>query len=150
MAHFAKLDGNNLVTQVIVVSDSDTSDSEGTEYESIGVAHCQKTFGGDTVWKKTSYNAYNGTGYRGNYAGIGMTFMSDVATLGVAKTDVFIDTQPYASWSIGVGTAVWYPPANPGAAPALTDAQKAAHKSYIWNDSNYQSNPSTAWVLTDP
>ena len=150
MAHFAKLDGNNLVTQVIVVSDSDTSDSEGTEYESIGVAHCQKTFGGDTVWKKTSYNAYNGTGYRGNYAGIGMTFMSDVATLGVAKTDVFIDTQPHLSWTVGVNTATWYPPANPGSDPALTDSEKTAMKYYAWNESNYQSNPSTAWVLTDP
>jgi hypothetical protein len=38
MAHFAQLDGNNVVTQVIVVSNDDTSDSGGVETESIGVA----------------------------------------------------------------------------------------------------------------
>ena len=42
MSHFAQLDENNVVTQVIVVSNDDTSDSNGTETESIGVAFCQK------------------------------------------------------------------------------------------------------------
>ena len=48
MAHFAQLDGNNLVTQVIVVSNDDTSDSGGVETESIGVAFCQKLLGAST------------------------------------------------------------------------------------------------------
>ena len=93
MAHFAKLDSDNLVTQVIVVSDSDTSTDAGVEAESIGVAFCQKLTGIDTIWKQTSYNA-NGNGFRGNYAGIGATYMTDVETLGVAKTDIFISQQP--------------------------------------------------------
>ena len=76
--------------------------------------------------------------------------MSNVATLGVGSTDIFIDQQPYASWTVGVGTAAWYPPANPGDAPALTNAEIAAGKYYVWNESNYQSNPATAWVLTTP
>ena len=37
MAHFAQLDSNNVVTQVIVVGNDDTSDNNGTEVESIGV-----------------------------------------------------------------------------------------------------------------
>ena len=146
MAHFAQLDGNNLVTQVIVVSNDDTSDSGGVETESIGVAFCQKLLGASTNWKQTSYNST----IRGNYAGIGYTYMSNVATLGVGSTDVFISQQPYASWTVGVGTATWYPPANPGDAPALTDAEKAANKYYVWNESNYAADPSTAWVLTTP
>ena len=146
MAHFAQLDGNNLVTQVIVVSNDDTSDSGGVETESIGVAFCQKLLGASTNWKQTSYNST----IRGNYAGIGYTYMSNVATLGVGSTDVFISQQPYASWTVGVGTATWYPPANPGDAPALTDAEKAANKYYVWNESNYQADPATAWVLTTP
>ena len=146
MAHFAQLDGNNLVTQVIVVSNDDTSDSGGVETESIGVAFCQKLLGASTNWKQTSYNG----NMRGNYAGIGYTYMSNVATLGVGSTDIFISPQPYASWTVGVGTATWYPPANPGAAPALTDAEKAANKYYVWNESNYQADPATAWVLTTP
>ena len=76
MAHFAQLDDNNVVTQVIVVSNDDTSDSNGTETESIGVAFCQKLLGADTNWKQTSYNG----NMRGNYAGIGYTYMSNVAT----------------------------------------------------------------------
>ena len=146
MAHFAQLDGNNLVTQVIVVSNDDTSDSGGVETESIGVAFCQKLLGASTNWKQTSYNST----IRGNYAGIGYTYMSNVATLGVGSTDIFISPKPYASWTVGVGTATWYPPANPGDAPALTDDEKAANKYYVWNESNYAADPATAWVLTTP
>ena len=146
MAHFAQLDGDNIVTQVIVVSNDDTSDSGGVETESIGVAFCQKLLGASTNWKQTSYNA----NMRGNYAGIGYTYMSNVATLGVGSTDIFISPKPYASWTVGVGTATWYPPANPGDAPALTDAEVAANKYYVWNESNYDADPATAWVLTTP
>ena len=146
MAHFAKLDANGIVEQVIVVSNDDTSDSNGVEVESIGVAFCQKLLGAETNWKQTSYNS----NMRGNYAGIGYTYMTNVATLGVGSTDIFISTQPYASWTIGVGTATWYPPTNPGAAPALTSDEQAAGKYYVWNESNYQSDPTTAWVLTTP
>ena len=146
MAHFAQLDGDNIVTQVIVVSNDDTSDSGGVETESIGVAFCQKLLGASTNWKQTSYNG----NMRGNYAGIGYTYMSNVATLGVGSTDIFISPQPHDSWAVGVGTATWYPPANPGDAPALTDAEKAANKYYVWNESNYDADPATAWVLTTP
>ena len=146
MAHFAKLDANGIVEQVIVVGDSDTADSSGAETEAIGVAFCQKLVGAGTIWKQTSYNG----NMRGNYAGIGMTYITNVATLGVGSTDIFISQQPYPSWTVGVGTAEWYPPANPGEAPALTTAEANAMKFYTWNESNYQSDPSTAWVLTTP
>ena len=150
MAHFAKLNANNIVEQVIVVGNNDIKDNSGTETEAIGVAFCQKLVGAGTNWKQTSYNAGAGTGFRGNYAGIGFTYMSNVATLGVASTDIFIRQQPYPSWSIGVGTATWYPPTPPGDAPALSESDRTAGKYYEWNESNYQSNPATAWVLTTP
>ena len=146
MAHFAKLDANNLVTQVIVVANEDTADSSNVETESIGVAFCQKLMGASTNWKQTSYN----NSFRGNYAGIGYTYISNVATLGVGSTDIFINQQPHDSWAVGVGTAQWYPPSNPGDAPALTADEQAARKYYVWNESNYNTNPATAWVLTTP
>ena len=146
MAHFAKLDANGIVEQVIVVANEDTTDSAGTETEAIGAAFCQKIVGGGTNWKQTSYNG----NMRGNYAGIGHTYMTGVRTLGVASTDVFIAQQDYPSWTVGINTAQWYPPDNPGLAPALTTAEENAGKYYVWNESNYQSNPSTAWVLTTP
>ena len=146
MAHFAKLDANNVVEQVIVVANEDTADSSGVETESIGVAFCQKLLGASTNWKQTSYN----NSFRGNYAGIGYTYMSNVATLGVGSTDIFISQQPHDSWSVGVGTAQWYPPSNPGDAPALTADELAARKFYVWNETNYKADPATAWVLTTP
>ncbi len=143
MAHFAQLDENNVVTQVIVVSNDDTSDSNGVETESIGVAFCQKLLGADTNWKQTSYNG----NMRGNYAGIGYTYMENVATLGVASTDIFISQQPYASWTISTSAAQWEAPLT---VPTLTDDQIAAGSYYVWNESNYQSDPAKAWVLTTP
>ena len=143
MAHFAKLDSNNVVTQVIVVSNDDTSDSNGVEVESIGVAFCQKLLGAETNWKQTSYN----NNMRGNYAGIGYTYMTNVATLGVGSTDIFIGQQPYASWTIGVGTATWYPPL---IEPTLTDDQLAAGSYYSWDESAYQADNTTGWVLNTP
>ena len=145
MAHFAQLDSNNVVTQVIVVSNDDTSDSNGVETESIGVAFCQKLLGADTNWKQTSYNGNS----RGNYAGIGYTYMENVATLGVGSTDIFISQQPHASWTISTSAARWEAPITQ---PTLTDEQRAAGSYYTWDESAYQadtSDPKTAgWTLT--
>ena len=143
MAHFAQLDENNVVTQVIVVSNDDTSDSNGVETESIGVAFCQKLLGADTNWKQTSYN----NNMRGNYAGIGMTYMSNVATLGVGATDVFIQQQPHASWTISTTAAQWEAPIT---RPTLTDDQIAAGSYYAWNESAYQADNTQGWTLTTP
>ena len=147
MAHFAQLDSDNVVTQVIVVGNDDTSDSNGVETESIGVAFCQKLLGAETNWKQTSYNA----NMRGNYAGIGYTYMENVATLGVGSTDIFIAPQPHASWTISTTEARWEAPITQ---PTLTDEQVAAMSYYSWDESAYQadtSDPKTAgWVLNTP
>ena len=144
MAHFAQLDDNNVVTQVIVVGNSDTSDVNGVESESIGVAFCQSLLGAETNWKQTSYNS----NMRGNYAGIGMKYMTGVATLGVGSTDVFISEQPHASWTISTTEARWVSPL--GDAPTLTDEQIAAGSYYTWDESAYQADNSTGWTLTTP
>ena len=143
MAHFAKLDSNNVVTQVIVVSNDDTSDSNGVETESIGVAFCQKLLGADTNWKQTSYN----NNIRGNYAGIGYTFMSNVATLGVGATDVFMPQQPHASWTISTTEARWEAPITE---PTLTEEQRTAGSYYTWDESAYQADNTQGWTLTTP
>ena len=144
MAHFAQLDDNNVVTQVIVVGNSDTADVNGVESENIGVAFCQSLLGADTNWKQTSYNG----NMRGNYAGIGMKYMTGVATLGVGSTDVFISEQPHASWTISTTEARWVSPL--GDAPALTDDQIAAGSYYTWDESAYQADNTTGWTLTTP
>jgi len=70
MAHFAQLDEDNKVLQVIVVSNDDTHNADGLEDEAIGIAFCKSLFGADTEWVQTSYNANT----RGKYAGIGDTY----------------------------------------------------------------------------
>ena len=141
MAHFAQLDDNNVVTQVIVVVNSDTADFNGVESESIGVGFCQKLFGANTKWKQTSYN----NNMRGNFAGVGMTYMENVATLGVGSTDIFIEQQPHTSWTIGVNTAQWYPPI---ARPDLSFSQVEEGYCYEWNEAAYQADNTVGWALT--
>ena len=110
MAHFAELDQNNVVLRVIVVENKDTSTPDGTEVESIGVAFCQRLFGGN--WVKTSYNA----NIRKNYAGIGYTYD--------ANRDAFIPPKPFASWVLNEDTAQWESPT-----PVPTDGKK-----YSWDE----------------
>ena len=136
MAHFAQLDGNNVVTQVIVVSNDDTSDSNGVETESIGVAFCQKLLGAETNWKQTSYN----NKMRVRYAGVGYSYNSGL--------DAFVPPQPYAHWVLDNATADWVSPI--GAAPALTDEQTAAGSYYTWDESAYAADNTKGWILTTP
>ena len=108
MAHFAQLDENNVVTQVIVVGNRDCADANGVEKESIGIAFCERLFGGN--WKQTSYNG----NIRKNYAGIGYTYD--------AARDAFIPPQPGPEWTLDEDTCQWVNPNPPeiiGGAPAM-------------------------------
>jgi hypothetical protein len=116
MAHFAELDENNVVKQVIVVANSDTADVNGVEKEHIGAAFCEKLFGG--TWKQTSYNG----NFRKNYAGIGYTYRADI--------DAFVAPQPFPSWVLNNETAHWQSPV-----PMPTDTnQDGTPKFYGWNE----------------
>ena len=96
MAHFAQLNAENLVTQVIVVANQDTADQDGVENEAIGIEFCTNLLGG--TWKQTSYNA----NIRKNYAGVGYKYD--------ATLDAFIPPQPYASWVLDQDKAQWKAP----------------------------------------
>jgi len=87
MAHFAKLDDNNIVLAVHALDNHVTADSEGVEDENIGVAYLTKIHK-HSNWKQTSYN----DNFRKQYAGIGYTY--DTAK------DKFIKPQPFPSWSL--------------------------------------------------
>lgn len=84
MAHYAFLDENNVVTEVIVGRNEDEVVDGVSDWE----AH-YGAFRGQ-VCKRTSYNATNG--YRKQFAGIGFTY--DEAA------DQFVAPQPFASWSL--------------------------------------------------
>lgn len=98
MAHFAKI-VNGVVTQVVVISNKDTSDAQGVEKEHIGAAYCERLFGGE--WKQTSYNAK----FRKHYAGIGYAYN--------AALDAFVPPQPRGEWTLDPETAQWVAPLDP-------------------------------------
>jgi len=129
MAHFCKLDENNVVTQVIVVDNKDITDPfTGQEDEILGVAFCKKLLGGN--WVQTSYN----NNLRVRYAGIGYSYNKTL--------DAFVAPKPFESWVLNTETADWESPVGP--APALTEAQTEARSSYSWDEEN------GAWELVTP
>lgn len=73
MAHFAKLDENDFVIDVIVVNNSELIDENGQESEAKGIAFLQNLLG-HQKWKQTSYSAK----FRKNYAGIGYKYLADI------------------------------------------------------------------------
>tara|TARA_R110001592_G_scaffold43570_6_gene141128 strand:- start:90 stop:455 length:366 start_codon:yes stop_codon:yes gene_type:complete len=113
MAHFAKLNSNNIVEQVIVISNNMLEDSEGNEIEQIGIDFCKTLYGSDTIWVQTSYNANT----RKQYAGVGYTYDS--------TKDKFLLPQPFNSWVLDSDDN-WQPPT-----PYPTDEQN-----YYWNEEN--------------
>jgi hypothetical protein len=116
MAHFAQLDENNVVTQVIVVHNNELLDN-GVESEAKGIEFCQTLFSG-TTWKQTSYNG----NMRKNYAGIGFTYDH--------SRDAFISPKPYASWVLNEQSCRWESPV-----PYPTDG-----KNYTWDEAT------TSWI----
>jgi hypothetical protein len=91
MAHYAFLDNNNIVTEVIVGID-ETELIEGQEPEA-----WYGEFRGQ-VCKRTSYNG----NIRKNYAGIGYSYNEDL--------DAFIAPKPFDSWVLDEDTAGWEAP----------------------------------------
>lgn len=92
MAHFAKLDESNIVTEVIVVHNNELLDN-GVESEAKGIAFCQSLFGGN--WKQTSYNG----NIRKNYAGVGFSYDE--------QRDAFIPPKPEGDWILNEDTCLW-------------------------------------------
>ena len=118
MAHFAKLDRDNVVTEVHVVNNIEMLTDNGSESEIMGIAFLIRWSGGYSNWKQTSYNGK----IRKNYAGIGYKYD--------AQRDAFIPPQPYSSWVLNEDTCLWDAPT-----PYPTDGQF-----YEWNE------PTTSWV----
>jgi hypothetical protein len=99
MAHYAFLDENNTVIEVITGKDEGV---DGIDWE-----EWYGNFRGK-ICKRTSYNTFGGahllgdTPYRKNYAGIGYTYDS--------IRDAFIPPKPYPSWILNENTCLWESP----------------------------------------
>ena len=109
MAHFAKIDDNNIVKQVVVVSnDIATTEQSGIDFLNSLYPNNNLT------WLQTSYNG----NIRKNFASINSTYDAD--------RDAFIHPQPYLSWILNETTCGWESPI-----PYPTDEH-----TYDWNEEN--------------
>ena len=133
MAHFAELNENNEVLRVIVVDNNDTSNSDGEEIELIGISFLKGLFGFDTKWKQTSYNG----NFRVRYAGVGYSYDETL--------DAFVPPKPYESWILNPTTADWEAPITQ---PELTQEQDESGYYYYWDETSYQQDNTTGWILT--
>jgi len=127
MAHFARLDANNIVTEIVVVNNDVIKDSNNTEQENLGVAFCKQLYGADTNWKQTSYNG----SFRVRYATIGGYYHE--------TSDAFLNSpQPYPSWTLDLRTHLWM---SPVPHPWSTDKKNFAFN-YEWDEESLN------WVKT--
>ena len=112
MAHFAKLDENNIVVFVTVGRDEDNGKED------------ELTARTGDVYKQTSYNTHGGvhsnggTPFRKNYAGIGYTYDSG--------RDAFIPPKPFNSWVLNESTCLWDAPV----------AMPTDDKRYTWDENS--------------
>jgi len=119
MAHYAFLNTNNIVTEIIVGKDEGEDNIDWEQHYG--------EFRGQTC-KRTSYNTHggihsnSGTPLRKNYAGIGYSYDSN--------RDAFIAPKPFESWVLNESTCLWDAPT-----PMPTDG-----KLYVWDEST------TSWV----
>jgi hypothetical protein len=114
MAHYAFLDENNVVVEVIVGKDESEEQDWEQLYSQARGLRC----------KRTSYNTLCGTHsnggvpFRYTYAGIGYLYIDEI--------DAFIAPSPFPSWIIDIENKTWKPPV-----PEPTDG-----KMYDWDEAN--------------
>lgn len=112
MAHFAKLNQNNIILQVDVVSNDVIDNLPFPDSEPLGVLFMQSIYGTDTIWKQTSYSG----SFRIRYAGINYIFDPNL--------DAFLYPKPYPSWVLNPQTYEWEAPVS-----YPTDGKK-----YVWDE----------------
>ena len=122
MAHYAILDDNNIVTQVITGKDEGLHVADWEAY--------YQNLTGKTC-KRTSYNTTGGvhvgggTPFRKNYAGIGYTYDE--------SKDAFIPPKPFISWILNEDSCTWE---SPVPAPATES-----------NEYSYWDESTTSWIV---
>ncbi len=111
MAHFAQIDENNIVKQVIVITNEDCGDLEFPESEIVG-QNFISSIGLTGTWKQTSYNS----NFRKRYAGLDDTYDE--------IRDAFLPPKPFSSWLLNEETCLWEAPIE----------RPSDGKVYTWNE----------------
>ncbi len=119
MAHYAFINSNNIVTQVIVGRDEDDLAEGVTSWEDYYGERMGQTCLRTSCNTIGNEHTGGGTPFRGNYAGIGFKYDED--------NDVFVPPQPYASWTLNA-SYLWEAPV---AYPEDGDV-------YVWNENRQE------------
>ena len=120
MAHFALLDDDNVVLNVLYVDNSIILDGDGNESEALGIAQCREGLGDPNArLVRTSYNH----SIRRHYAGIGYKYDE--------TRDAFLMPKPYPSWVLNETSYTWGPPKPE---PELTEEQLEVGSYYEWKE----------------
>ena len=124
MAHFAKINTDNIVVNVVVINNGELL-IDDEENEQKGINFLNSLSNTNYNWKKTSYNTFggthlnDGTPFRKNFAGIGFAYDSG--------KDAFIPPKPFNSWSLNETTCLWEAPVS---------LPEDDNKKYRWNEEN--------------
>lgn len=119
MAHYAFLDEDNLVTEVIKGVDEDVIQTDIDETEVGGSSEAWETWYGNFKGQTCKRTSYNGN-IRKNFAGIGYTYDS--------ARDAFIEPKPFLSWTLNEDTCAWDAPV----------ARPSNDKSWAWDEASQQ------------
>jgi hypothetical protein len=107
MAHFAKINENGFVEEVIVINDENCL-GEFPESEILGQNYILNELKKDGLYLQTSYNTFGGTHMFGgnplrkNYAGENYFYDSE--------NDAFLPPKPYPSWILNSSSFLWEAP----------------------------------------
>ena len=112
MAHFARIDKNNIVQSVHVVDNKDLINEHDTEEEDFGIVYLNKIHGVGFTWVQSSLEG----SFRKNCAAVGCTYDK--------VQDAFIPIKPHESWTLNEETCQWEAPT-----PMPDD-----DKRYTWNE----------------
>ena len=122
MAHYARVNSDNIVVEVLVMD----NDMETNDGEQACIDWLQANVHSDN-WVKTSYN-HN---IRKQFAGIEHTYDS--------TKDKFISPKPFASWALDSNDDWQAPVAKPD------DASN--DKIYSWDEDAYQADNTKGWII---
>ena len=122
MAHFAELDDNNKVVNIVVVDNENLLDEDKKENEELGITFLNNFYGEVKKWKQTSYNS----NFRGTYAGIGFEYNE--------TDDVFV-FKPFDSWTYSSTTKQYEPPI------------VKPEGEYFWDEDEYQADNTKGWKV---
>jgi hypothetical protein len=134
---YAELDENNIVTQVAVIAEHRSLDSEGNINDELAQDFCRRMYGGENRWIRTWDDANKDIQKRFEYAGPGMQYDPDF--------DIFYGMPYDEEWVFNTETLKWDPPAGAPEKPQLTSEESEKNYQIFWSAKKWKSGENP-WI----